>query len=574
MALSIGLLCNRAYRLHVPSIFYVERNGQKYAYESVSKRIPGKKNPKTIKTYLGKVNPETGKIIPKVTRCQPKEEFAKFYGAVQALDGIQSQLHLYDDLEKAFTTMAPNIMGAAMALAISPTSFDSLHYTVEGSIIKEKYNLRGTLSPSSIGDLSEEIGGMMNTMDRFFSERIGRAGSKFYSLDLTSVSSYSKMGGWAQWGHNRDNEDLKQTNIAMVTDAEGIPVMVNMLPGSISDMSILKPTVDNMKRLGCSGRLVIDRGFESAENILSLLEWGVDFTVPSNIRSEPIKKLLSLSVNDMKQPSAFAFHEGFAYKYVEYDVGVMKNDDKIEYIIHVPQNHKDSKQNNKLFSKSKKLKAFVVYDGHKANDDIQHVMKMVRDTELLFENTKMRNPVKTYQELPSYIRRYLDYEINEDGDFHLVRKQNAFTFIDNRAGMFVMLTSPNTTFEQMMASYDVRDWVEKAFDVYKSDLDGGRSRTGNPERARGRLFIKFIALILRIRIQNILRNHDTDVLNKKAKKDSVNGMTVNEVLLSLSTLYAIGAPGDWRLTAVSKNVREIYRVFGLEEPVSGKVILS
>ena len=49
-----------------------------------------------------------------------------------------------------------------------------------------------------------------------------------------------------------------------------------------------------------------------------------------------------------------------------------------------------------------------------------------------------------------------------------------------------------------MISYDVRDWVEKAFDVYKNDLDGGRSRTGNVERARGRLFLKFIALMLRI----------------------------------------------------------------------------
>ena len=32
------------------SIFYMERNGQKYAYESTSVRVPGRKNPKTIKT--------------------------------------------------------------------------------------------------------------------------------------------------------------------------------------------------------------------------------------------------------------------------------------------------------------------------------------------------------------------------------------------------------------------------------------------------------------------------------------------------------------------------------------------
>lgn len=114
----------------------------------------------------------------------------------------------------------------------------------------------------------------------------------------------------------------------------------------------------------------------------------------------------------------------------------------------------------------------------------------------------------------------------------------------------------------------------KAFDVYKNDLDGNRSRTGNEERARGRLFIKFIALIMRIRIQNMLRDHDREVLATGKNKDSVNGMTVEEALLSLNTLMAVGNTGDWRLTAVTKNVREIFRLFGLEEPQSGQIILS
>ncbi len=46
------------------------------------------------------------------------------------------------------------------------------------------------------------------------------------------------------------------------------------------------------------------------------------------------------------------------------------------------------------------------------------------------------------------------------------------------------------------------------------------------------------------------------------------------ILLSLNTVFAIGNKGDWRLTAVSKNVREIFRLFGLEEPKSGKIVLA
>jgi len=88
------------------------------------------------------------------------------------------------------------------------------------------------------------------------------------------------------------------------------------------------------------------------------------------------------------------------------------------------------------------------------------------------------------------------------------------------------------------------------------------------------MFIKFIALMMRIRMQNVLRHHDDEVLTGERKKDTVNGKTVDEVLRSLSTLMAIGNTGDWRLTAVSKNVREIFALFGLEEPKSGSFILS
>lgn len=557
------------------SIFYMERNGQKYAYESTSVRVPGKKNPKTIKTYLGKVDPETGKIIPKESRSRPKEEYAKHYGTVNFLDCIQKDMGIFEDLDAVFTTMAPNIMGAAMALAINPTSMDSLHYTVEGSVIGETMKLRGTLSPAVVSDLSEKIGGMLVTMDRFFMRRIARASGEFFSLDLTSVSTYSDMQGWAQWGHNRDGEDMKQTNIAMATDAEGIPVMFRMLPGSIADIAIMKTTMDDLKRMGCEGRMVMDRGFESADNVSALLEMGVDFTMPSNIKAEPIKKLMSKAVDELKESSSFAYHEGKAYKYAEYEVGVLDLEDgSHEYIVQVPRNHKDSANINEQFSRAKKLKAFVVYDPEKASDDINSMMSMVSETELRLENTMHRDPEMVYKKLHPYIRRYLDYSVDDDGYMHIERKQNAFTFADNRAGMFVMLSSSGTTWEEMMTSYDVRDWVEKAFDVYKNDLDGGRSRTGNPERARGRLFIKFLSLMMRIRIQNMLRDHDQEVLQTKSKKDSVNNMSVDELLLSLNTVFAIGNTGDWRLTAVSKNVREIYKVFGLEPPESGQIILG
>lgn len=556
------------------SIYYIERNGQKYAYESTSRRVPGRKNPVTDKVYLGKVDPETGKIIPKESRSRPAEEYAKHYGSVAVLDAVQKDLHLLGDLNEALPGLAQNIMGAAMSQVIDPTCFDNIHYVVDGSVIKERLKLRGSLSPAVMSDLSSEVGRSFGCMDDFFSLRVKRSVDPFVTLDLTSVSSYSWMDGWSEWGHNRDGEDLRQTEIAMVTDGEGIPLAFMMLPGSIADSAVLDDTVEKLRELGCCGRLVMDRGFETAANIFGLLERDLEFTVPSNAKAEPIKKLMSQAVSDMKQSSAFRRHEGHSYKVAEYEAGVVSIDGSCEYVVRVPQSHKDSKTVNDLFETSRKLKVFVVYDPKKAADDIETVMGAVSNTELKLEGTCPRDPDKVYSKLPAFIRRYLDYSVDNDGVMHMERKQNAFTFADNRAGMFVMLASPGTDWDTMMSSYDVRDWVEKAFDVYKNDLDGSRSRTGDPDRARGRLFIKFVALIMRIHMQNVLRKHDEAVLKGDLKKDSVNGKTLDEVLKSLNTLMAIGSTGDWRLTAVTKNVREIFALFGLGEPKSGKIILS
>ena len=41
------------------STSYMERNGRKYAYESTSGRVPGRKSPVTDKVYLGRVGPGT-----------------------------------------------------------------------------------------------------------------------------------------------------------------------------------------------------------------------------------------------------------------------------------------------------------------------------------------------------------------------------------------------------------------------------------------------------------------------------------------------------------------------------------
>ena len=83
-----------------------------------------------------------------------------------------------------------------------------------------------------------------------------------------------------------------------------------------------------------------------------------------------------------------------------------------------------------------------------------------------------------------------------------------------------------------------------------------------------------MSLIMRIYIQNTLRDHEKAILSTKAKKDNVCGLTVSGMMRTLGTLMVIVSLGYTRLTSPSKTVREIFSLFGLEEPVAGKIALS
>ena len=110
--------------------------------------------------------------------------------------------------------------------------------------------------------------------------------------------------------------------------------------------------------------------------------------------------------------------------------------------------------------------------------------------------------------------------------------------------------------------------------VAASDDPGSLSRTRDPNRTRARFFIKMLAPIMRIHIQNTIRDHEKNILSSKRRKDSICRLTVNGMMRTLVTLMVIVNPGCVRLTPQSKSVREIFSLFGLEEPVAGKIALS
>lgn len=536
-------------------VCYEIRGDKKYAYRSTSKREPGKKYPVTIKEYLGVVDPVTGNIIPKKVASEAFNftlkdgSFrTKDYGNVILIKHIAEELGIDHDLDYSFGTAAKGTMALAMAQAMSPTAFMDTEYTIEGSYIRESLNLETMeFTSQRLSEVTKMLGEATGCMEDLFALRAKRCSDATFLYDITSQSTYSDMEGNAEFGHNRDGESLRQMNIGLLTDKEGVPVAFDLFPGSVSDITTLKRLVGDMKNRSPNCRLIADRGFESATNLAEMMAEDIDFIIPCTINTKAVKSLVTEFSRDVMKPEYDRIHNGHVYSVKETTIGLVSDGDEgYAYVTETDEGFEDAEY---------KVKAYVCFDSKKRSDDEQELksslMKIIND----LDGKKARDPEATFAKKAKWASKYLEMSLDEEGKMKIGYKQNAMSFFRNRAGMFVMLT-PTADWNTVMTSYDARNNVEMAFDILKSELDGKRMRTGDPVRARGRFLIKFLALMIRVRMQNIIA------------ASKFKDLTVENALLSTATYKIIDEKGLKVRTEKTKRVRQIFELFGVDDPES------
>ena len=108
-----------------------KRSGITYAYESISYWDKEKKQSRAKRTLIGRVDKESGEIIPTDGRGRKKrdkkavpaaESRRRYYGATYLLDAIGKKLGLYDDLKACFPDSYKQLLSIAYYLILEPDS--------------------------------------------------------------------------------------------------------------------------------------------------------------------------------------------------------------------------------------------------------------------------------------------------------------------------------------------------------------------------------------------------------------------------------------------------------------------
>jgi len=123
-------------------------------------------------------------------------------------------------------------------------------------------------------------------------------------------------------------------------------------------------------------------------------------------------------------------------------------------------------------------------------------------------------------------------------------------------GKMILITNDCFARQELLEIYVKKDMVEKYLDQMKNELDDRRLRVGSKNVFSGRLFITFLALILRTYLVSLSSKHK---LNKT--------FTVPETISTLKLLWRVATfSGDYYLSEISKNQRFIFEKLKIPLP--------
>jgi transposase len=503
-------------------------NGRIYLYEVESYWDKTKKQARQKRTYLG---PKNRKNKSKVKQ---KESFIinKNFGNIFLLNFLSNKLGLSKILEEVF----PESYNEILALSYYDIMEGEPLYLFPHWHDEQYLNNVKKLHSNGISSLCDDLGRFQSQRLEFICkwiELLKPINGVYY--DITSISSYSTNIDFIEWGYNRDKEKLRQLNYGITfCQNNSLPIYYNMYPGSIVDVTTLKNCIKYLKTYNLNDIMfILDRGFFSKSNILEMNDSKsmIKFIQPLPFTLKKVKALIKKNKFKLKNTSnSFKYNNEilhYLFATLEFD--------NISFDAHIYYNEKsevDQKHSflSILFDLEKKLKL----------------------------NSKKFSTLKEYLKFreANIPKKYFHFFKWNKKSLHIEQNMKAIKAYISKFGSIVLLTNNKKLDKiEVLEYYRQRDKVEKVFDIVKNEFDTDRLRAHSQFNTDGRLFIKFISLILYMEISKVMKK------NKLFSKYSVK-----ELLFELRKLKIFQVKNEESvISELSKSQKKIFTAFDIEE---------
>ena len=520
-----------------------KRSGITYFYESKSFWDKEKKQSRSKRTLIGRLDPKTGKMVPTDGRgkrrkdrqsnpqVQPTPQTKRlYYGATYLFDQIGEQTGVTQDLKACFPNQYKQILSLAYYLILEDqnplsrfTKWSKTHVHPCGKDIPSQ---RSSEIFQSITEASK--------MAFFRLQGQRRLEQEYWAYDSTSISSYSESLSYVQYGKNKDNDPLPQVNLSLLFgEKSGLPFYYRKTCGNIPDVKTVKELLYELDLLGYSKvKLVMDRGYYSADNINALYKDHVKFICGAPITLRYAKDFIA-EVGHSK--SNYDFYNS------NFEIYVFTKTIGGDYEQKRPYK-------GDILEGKRRMYLHLYFNPEKAVDDAKRFNKKL---DLLKEELlkDKRNPLheKDYQ-------RFFDVGPDQKIGSTLHCNQEAVKEACASHGFFLLISNEVKDPTSALMLYRMRDVVEKAFGNIKERLNLQRTLVSSESSLEGKFFVEFVALIF------------LSYLKKRMEEQHLfKTYTMHEVLDELDVIEAFQEPGrSLHVGEVLQKQEDLYRALGVQ----------
>ena len=357
----------------------------------------------------------------------------------------------------------------------------------------------------------------------------------YISYDSTNKVCQAGEIDLAETGHSKEGSDKPVFNYSIAYDRDNRePLFYEAYPGSIVDISQLQFMLEKAEGYGYRHiGFILDRGYFSKGNIHFMDSKGYDFVIMVKGMKKLVRELI-LEVHGTFEQSRATSIRAFKVNGTTVRHQLYPSDEKKRYF-HI------------FYSEGKHAA-----ERAKLEQDIDQMAKQLKS----WQGLQVR-PAGKYAK---YFDLIYFHEGKDDEAFSCARER--IDVIDQEimlCGYFVIITSDKMSAEDALTLYKGRDSSEKLFRGDKSYLGDRCMRVYHDEPVHSKIFIEFVALIIRNKIYTCLTDR-MKVLHKKK-----NYMTVPAALKELEKIELIRqADGVYRLDhAVTATQKDILQAFNL-----------
>ena len=377
----------------------------------------------------------------------------------------------------------------------------------------------------------EQSVGFLNSWNKLKNKR-----QKIYlSYDSTNKNCQAGDIDLLEYGNAKKDAGLPVFNYSVACDcANREPLFYELYPGSLNDISQLTCMIDKAHGYGYRNiGFILDRGYFSKGNLEYMENNGYSFLIMVKGMKDFIREIV------IENQGSFENSRG---KYIDrYDL------------------YGTTVRRLLYEGDTKKRNIHIYYSDGKAYGEKQEIKQKIRRLKKYLDGCVGKECVAFGPEIMKYF--YLNFE--KDGKTLKLVEENTSAVEKelSLAGYFAIVSSENMTAREAIELYKSRDASEKLFRSDKSYLGNKSMRVYSDEALSSKVFIQFIALILRSRIYTALKEKSENMPEKP------NYLTVPAALKELEKIVMIRQlDGVYRLDhAVTATQKNILDAFGLNE---------